>query len=62
MSIDAAITDLDAAHAAIAAGKPLDPVIKKRVHERAEKVREEVRRNHGLLNVAVDLVREIRDE
>jgi hypothetical protein len=62
MSIDHSISDLEAAYAAIASGKPLDPEVKKRVHERAEKVREEIRRKHGVLNVAVDLIREVRDE
>lgn len=39
-----------------------DPEVVKRVHERAEKIRERIRREHGVLNAAVDLIRETRDE
>lgn len=42
-------------------GKPLDPEVEKRVHERAEKVREELRKN-GVTNFTADLLRECRDE
>lgn len=63
MSTTSDITaDLEAVRAAIAAGRPVDPEIKKRVHARAEKIREEILKKHGVLNVAVDLVRESRDE
>ncbi|HEX4589999.1 MAG TPA: hypothetical protein VH120_08730 [Gemmataceae bacterium] len=41
---------------------PLDPVIARRVRERGERIRKEVYERHGLLNVAVDLIREGRDE
>ena len=53
--------DLKAVLASAFRGKPLDPEIAKRVHERAEKVRGELRAK-GLTNVAVDLIRECRDE
>ena len=39
-------------------GKPLDPDVSKRVHERAQAVRAKL----PLTNVAVDLIRESRDE
>lgn len=39
-------------------GKPLDPEVAKRVHERAEAVRKLLPET----NVAVDLIREIRDD
>jgi hypothetical protein len=42
-------------------GKPVDPEVSKRVRARAEKVREEMRKQ-GLTNFAVDLLRESRDE
>jgi hypothetical protein len=42
--------------------KPLDPEIACRVRERWERATEELRRKYGELNVAVDLVREGRDE
>ncbi len=38
-------------------GKPIDPVVTKRVRERAEAVRAKL----PLTNVAVDLIRELRD-
>lgn len=38
-----------------------DPDVAKRVHERAEKVRQEIFEKHGVLDVAVDLIREGRD-
>jgi predicted anti-sigma-YlaC factor YlaD len=47
---------------AAAESRPVDPEVSKRVRERAEKIREEILRTHGVLNVAVDLIREARDE
>lgn len=41
--------------------RPVDPEVSKRVRQRAEKLREEIFRKHGLLNVAVELIREGRD-
>jgi glutathione synthase/RimK-type ligase-like ATP-grasp enzyme len=47
----------------LAEGKRVtDPELRNRIHERAEKVREQVRTQHGLLDVAVDIIREGRDE
>ena len=43
-------------------GKPMDPDLIRRVRERSEQATEELRRKVGTLNVAVDLIREIRDE
>jgi len=43
-------------------GKPLDPAVARRVRERSERATQETFERHGLLNVAVDLIREIRDE
>jgi hypothetical protein len=34
------------------AGKPLDPEIERRVRERAQKITDEVRRTHGLIDDA----------
>jgi hypothetical protein len=42
--------------------KPLDPAVEGRVQKRAEKIRQEVLTKHGVVNVAVDLIREGRDE
>jgi hypothetical protein len=41
---------------------PLDPEVYRRVHERAAKITEDLRRKHGTLDIAVDLIREVRDE
>jgi hypothetical protein len=43
-------------------GKPLDPEVARRVRERSERATDELRRRYGTLNVAVDLIRESRDE
>ncbi len=43
-------------------GKPQDPELVKRVRERAKQIRERVFREQGVLDVAVDLIREVRDE
>ena len=42
-------------------GNPLDPETYQRIRERSERVTAEVLRKHGVLNIAVDLVRETRD-
>ena len=42
--------------------KPLDPEVARRVHECAEQATEKLRRQYGTLNIAVDLIRETRDE
>ena len=38
-----------------------DPEVARRVHERAEKAREEMRRRFGLQNIGTDIIREFRD-
>ena len=43
-------------------GLPLATEVARRVRERSEQATEELRRKVGTLNVAVDLIREIRDE
>ncbi|MGD0383891.1 MAG: hypothetical protein ABSA77_10235 [Thermoguttaceae bacterium] len=39
-----------------------DPAVLKHIEEESARIREELRRRHGLTNVAVDLIREVRDE
>jgi hypothetical protein len=39
-----------------------DPELLSRIHERSDALRREMLRSQGLTNIAVDLVREIRDE
>ena len=45
-----------------ASGKPIDPEAARRVHERAQQIRRKILARHGVLNVAVDLIRETRDD
>jgi hypothetical protein len=47
----------------IAQGKRVtDPALRQRIFERSEQVRREMLEKHGLTNIAVDLIREVRDE
>jgi hypothetical protein len=39
-----------------------DAAFEKRIGEQTEKIRQEILAEHGVLNVAVDLIREGRDE
>ena len=41
-------------------GKPIDPAIKRKIHERAAKVTQEVRDKFGLVDIAVPAIRELR--
>jgi hypothetical protein len=56
------LADLDAVMERIMTGKPLDPESSRRIRERAERITEEIRQKHGELDVAVQLIRETRDE
>lgn len=62
MSIDIRVTseDISELFRQIAAGK-IDPELSERVHKASVAAREATFRKHGLLNVAVDLIREARD-
>ncbi len=42
-------------------GKPLDPETYARIRERADRIRDEVYCKHGLLDIAVDAIRDARD-
>jgi len=43
-------------------GKPLDPEVYRRVRARAERITADLRQRHGDMNLAVDLIRDMRDE
>lgn len=45
----------------LASGKLLEPEVSRRVRERAERIREEIRRKHGVLDIGVPAIRELRD-
>jgi hypothetical protein len=56
-------SDLEEVCRLIAAGeKVTDPELLKRIQQRSEEATSEVIERHGILNVAVDLIREGRDE
>ena len=55
------MTDLDYAIHLMMTGQK-DPEFAARVQAKGAKITEEIRRKHGILNVAVDLIRESRDE
>ena len=56
-------SDLEEVCRLIAEGKNVtDPALLKRIEERSEQATREIFERHGILNIAVDLVREGRDE
>ena len=56
------MADLEAVVAAVSAGKRPDAELVRRVRARSQRATAEVFRRCGELNIAVDLIREIRDE
>jgi len=56
------MADVQAIADAVAAGRPIDPEIARRVHERAVRIRQEVFHEHGVLDIGVAAVREFRGE
>jgi hypothetical protein len=54
--------DIQAVADAVAAGRPVDPGVAARIRERSEKIQEELRRQHGVREIAVDLIRQGREE
>ena len=54
--------DHDAVMAHFLCGQPLDPAVAQRVRARAHQITEDLRRQYGEMNIAVDLIRESRDE
>jgi len=57
------MADMEEVCRLIAEGKRItDPELRKRIHGRSEEVRREMLEKHGVTNIAVDLIREVRDE
>ena len=57
------LADMEEVCRLIAEGQPItDPALRKRIRERAEHVRRVMLEKHGITNIAVDLIREVRDE
>lgn len=64
MSIDTipiAESDMQAVTDAVLAGRPIPPDVLKRVDERAAAVRERIKRDHGILDISVPLIRQARE-
>ncbi len=55
-------SDEEAVIASFLTGKPLDPEVARRVHERAQSIRDRVFRKHGLVDIGVPAIRELRGE
>jgi hypothetical protein len=43
-------------------GKPLDPKVRRRVEKRAEKARRRILKEHGVQNIGVQIIREMRGD
>ena len=54
------MADLQAVMDHVARGKPLDPEVVRRVQERAAKIRQEILEKHGVQNIGVQILREMR--
>ena len=57
-----ALTDEKAVMASFVSGTPLDPEVARRVRNRGRQIREEIFRQHGLLDIGVPAIRELRGE
>jgi hypothetical protein len=56
------MSDREEVARAASEGRSVDPEVSKRVRERAAKAREELRKTYGVLDIAVGLIREVREE
>lgn len=55
------LADTAAVMQALAAGKPVDPVVARRIQERSAKARERILRDYGVQDIAVPAIRELRN-
>ena len=56
------MSESDAIIAHVLAGKPLDPELYKRLRDRGQRITDEIRQEQGVLEIAVELIRQTRDE
>ena len=56
------LDDMQAVADAAAAGRAVDSEVAKRIRERSEKVQEQLERQFGVREIAVDLIRQGREE
>ena len=54
--------DTEAVIESMMTGKPLDPEIANRIRERGDRIREEILQKHGVLDIGVPAIRELRGE
>ncbi len=54
--------DEQAVLARLTGGAPLDPETYRRERERAERITAQLRQQYGEMDIAVDLIREVRDD
>jgi hypothetical protein len=59
---ESVLAELEAVLQQVDRGSVKDPELLKRVEERSREIRARVFQEHGVVEVAVDLVRETRDE
>ena len=56
------LNDMQAVADAVASGHPVDPEVAKRIRERSEKVQEQLLHQYGVRQIAVGLIRQVREE
>jgi hypothetical protein len=56
------IADAQVVAECVAAGRPIPTEVARRVHEDAQKITERLRRQHGMLDIGVPAIRELRGE
>jgi hypothetical protein len=56
------MADMQAVSNALASGKPVDPEVARRVRQRAEEARQELLATHGMQEIGVQIIREIRGD
>ena len=54
--------DVQAVADHLASGKPLNPEVIRRIRQRSARIQEKIRRKHGLVDIAVPAIRELRGE
>lgn len=56
------LADGEAVLDAVLAGRKPDPELAHRVRERAERITEDIRKKHGILDIGTKTIRELRDQ
>jgi hypothetical protein len=62
MATQTTTTDHEALLERLNLGKPLDSETYRRIRERGESITDDLRKRHGEMNLAVELIRAARDE